>query len=408
MANFLEFNCSACGEGNLLDASEMPADGVARTCQSCGASLFVRREDTATAGSDSGELSVSTRPAGDVAEDSIGIRLRLPSGSVETVSAEAVEHGIQDGRVKPWDLVSDNGQEFHAASDHPELQQLFLRDDFTAVIQRRCVNHRQNAPAGTCRKCGRSYCKECLETLIQVQPRLCPACNGTVQDPDPRLTELPPWERWQEILRYPIENNAWKITAVLGGLVWLGGLSVFLLPLYFVALALVVYVAASSIRGENKLAIAPNIDLKKLGEQVIPVAIFTTTVTAIVVGIEFYAPPFARAMLQLPLTLVSFAYLPMALGLLLLGQGTAKAFEPKTVITAIKTLREDYLLIVLFLIAISVMVIALQTLFSLFSFIPWLGRLLGAAALAFGATAQAHALGSLLYLNRERILATVR
>ena len=57
------------------------------------------------------------------------------------------------------------------------------------------------------------------------------------------------------------------------------------------------------------------------------------------------------------------------------------------------------------LIAISVIVIALQT---LFSFIPWLGRVLGAAALAYGATAQAHALGSLLYLDRERILAAVR
>ena len=405
MANFLEFNCSACGQANLLDASEMPAEGVARTCQSCGVSVFVLREDTATAGSDSGGLSVSTLPAAGAPEDSIGIHLRLPSGSVETVSAEAFLHGIQDGRVKPWDLVSDNGQEFHPASDHPELTQLFLHDDFTCVIQRRCVNHRENAPAGTCRQCGRSYCKQCLETLIQVQPRRCPACNGAIQDPDPRLTELPPWERWREILRYPIENNAWKIAAALGALIWLGSLSIFLLPLYFVALALVVHVAASSIRGEKKLTIAPNLDLTKLGEQVIPVAIFTTVVTGIVVGIEFYAPPSTRAILQLPLTVVSFAYLPMALGLLMLGQGTAKAFQPKTVITAIKTLREDYLLIVLFLIAISVVVIALQT---LFSFIPWLGRLLGAAALAYGAIAQAHALGSLLYLNRERILATVR
>jgi len=238
-----------------------------------------------------------------------------------------------------------------------------------------------------------------------MEPRLCPACSGAVQDPDPRLTELPPWERWREILRYPIENNAWKITAALGVIVWLGGLSIFLAPLYLLALALVVHVAASSIRGQKKLAIAPDLDLKKLAEQVIPVAIFTAVVIGIVVGIEFYAPPFARAVVQLPLTVVSFAYLPMALGLLLLGQGTAKAFQPNTVISAIKTLREDYLLIVLFLIAISVVVVALQT---LFSFIPWLGRVLGAAALAYGAIAQAHALGSLLYLNRERILASVR
>jgi hypothetical protein len=240
---------------------------------------------------------------------------------------------------------------------------------------------------------------------MRAEPRQCPACSGAVLDPDPRLTELPPWERWREILRYPIDNDAWKITAALGALVWLGGLSIFLFPLLFVALALVVHVAASSIRGEKKLAIDPNLDLKKLAEQVIPVAVFTIVVAGIVVGIELYAPPFARAVLQLPLTLASFAYLPMALGLLLLGCGTAKAFEPGAVIAAIKTLREDYLLIVLFLIAISVIVIALQT---LFSFIPWLGRVLGAAALAYGAVAQAHALGSLLYLDRERILAVVR
>jgi hypothetical protein len=404
VANFLEFNCSACGQANLLDATEMPAEGVTRTCQSCGVSLFVRLEDTAAAGG-SDELSVSTLPAGDAPEGGMGIHIRLPSGTVETVSADALAHGIQEGRVKAWDLVSDNGHEFTPASEHPELQRLFLPDDFTPVIQRRCANHPQGAPAGTCRKCGRSYCQECVTGLMRAEPRQCPACSGAVLDPDPRLTELPPWERWREILRYPIDNDAWKITAALGALVWLGGLSIFLFPLLFVALALVVHVAASSIRGEKKLAIDPNLDLKKLAEQVIPVAVFTIVVAGIVVGIELYAPPFARAVLQLPLTLASFAYLPMALGLLLLGCGTAKAFEPGAVIAAIKTLREDYLLIVLFLIAISVIVIALQT---LFSFIPWLGRVLGAAALAYGAVAQAHALGSLLYLDRERILAVVR
>jgi hypothetical protein len=240
---------------------------------------------------------------------------------------------------------------------------------------------------------------------MQMRPRLCPACNGAVHDPDPRLTELPPWERWREILRYPIDNDAWKITAVLGAIAWLASLSVFLLPLNLVALALVVHVAASSCRGDKKLSIDPNLDLRRLAGQVLPIALFTAVVVGIVVGIELNAPPSARAILQLPLTLGAFAYLPMALGLLLLGQATAKAFDPSAVTAAIKTLREDYLLIVLFLVALSVAVVALQT---LFSFIPWLGRILGAAALAYGAIAQAHALGSLLYLNRERILAAVR
>lgn len=405
MANFLEFNCSACGQANLLEASEMTPEGVARTCQSCGVSLLVRGEDTAAAGSYAPELSVSRLEPQEDPHEGFGIQLRVPTGKVETVSPDAIAHGIQAGRVRPWDLVSDDGQEFHPASDHPELQQMFVASDFTPVIQRRCVNHDDEAPAGTCRKCGRSYCADCIATLIRGQPRLCPACHGTVQDPDPRLTELPPWERWRDILRYPVVNDAWKVTAALGALVWLGSLTVFLIPLYVVALALAVHVASSSIRGEKKLAIDPNLDLKKLAEQVVPVAIFTAVVVAIVVGIELYFPPTVRAVLQLPLTLASFAYLPMALGLLLLGRGTAKAFDPNTVIASIKTLREDYLLIVLFIVAISVIVVALQT---LFSFVPWLGRLLGAGALAYGATAQAHALGSLLYLNRERILAAAR
>lgn len=406
MANFLEFNCTACGEANLLEASEMPAEGLARTCQTCGVALFVRREDTAAGGSYSNELSVSPLPSGGPSEEpGFGLQLRLPSGDVETVSPEAMAQAIETGKVKPWDLVSNDGQEFHPASDDPELQHVFVRGDFTPVIQRRCANHRSETPAGTCRKCGRGYCAECVATLIQVQPRLCPACNGLVQDPDPRLTELPPWERWQEILRYPIENDAWKITAALGALVWLGSLSLVLLPLNLIALALMVHVAASSCRGEKKLAVDPKLNLKRLAGQVLPIALFTAIVVGIVVGIEVNAPPFMRAVLQLPLTLAAFAYLPMALGLLLLGQPTAKAFDPSTVTTGIKTLREDYLLIVLFLVAISVVVVALQT---LFSFIPWLGRILGAAALAYGAIAQAHALGSLLYLNRERILAAAR
>ncbi len=384
----------------------MPPEGLARTCQTCGVAIFVRHEDTAAGGSYTGDLSVSTLDAdADSDAGGFGLHLRLPTGAVQTVSPEAVAQAIEAGRVKPWDLVSDNGQEFHPASDHPELQQAFVRGDFSPVIQRRCVNHQADPPAGTCRKCGRSYCNDCVATLIQVQPRLCPACNGTIEDPDPRLTELPPWERWREILRYPVENNAWKITAVLGGLVWLGGLSVWLLPINLLALALAVHVASSSVRGEKKLAIDAQLDLKKLAGLVLPIALFTAVVVGIVVAIELYAPPSARAILQLPLTLAAFAYLPMALGLLLLGQPTANAFDPSTVTTAIKTLREDYLLIVLFLVAISVVVVALQT---LFSFIPWLGRILGAAALAYGAIAQAHALGSLLYLNRERILAAAR
>ena len=404
MSDFLEFNCSACGHGNLLESAEMPPEGMARTCQSCGASVYIRREDTADGGG-YGELTVETLPPSPDAEEGegIGLHLRLSTGTVQTLSADAVAHGIQDGRVRPWDLVSDNGVDFYQASQHEELQHYFAPGDMTPVISRTCINHREQPPAGTCRKCGRSYCADCFSTILQMQPRQCPACNGSVQDPDPRLTEKPPWERWRDVARYPIVDDAWRITAFIGGFFFVGALSLFLIPAYLVSLLLLTHVAKSSAEGVKKLTL-DNLKPEPLLKQFVPIAVFAAVMGGIALAIDLFVSPTGRAFLQLPITLIAFAYFPMAIGLLLLGKSTATAFEPKTVIQAIKTLREDYLLIALFLIAISVVVLALQI---LFSFIPYLGRLLAAAALAYGSVGQAHALGSLLYLHRERVLSSV-
>ena len=80
-----------------------------------------------------------------------------------------------------------------------------------------------------------------MSTLIQVEPKRCPACSGSVQPPDPRLRERPAWERWREVLRYPVKGGAWRITAISGLLLWFASLSVYFVPLYLMALILFVH-----------------------------------------------------------------------------------------------------------------------------------------------------------------------
>ena len=405
MTEFLEFNCSACGQANLLDRAELPAEGAARTCQSCGVSLFVRREDTAEAGSSPAGLSVSALPASASGEtERLGLHLRLATGAVERVSVEAIEHGVQAGRVLPWDLVSDDGQEFYRASDHPELQHYFVSSDFVTILRRRCVNHRSQSPAGTCQRCGRSYCAECIETLIQIKPRLCPACNGAVEAPDPRLTERPVWERIPEIARYPLDDGAWKTTLATGVAFWLAGRSIFTSPLYLLVLGLLLFVMADSAGGGKRLALGKNLDLGRLFRQTAPVGGFTLALAGLITAVQLLLSPTSRAFLWLPVTILFFAYYPMAAGLLLIERDKSKALKPRSVLKAILELKEEYLLAVLLLVGLSIAGVAAQT---LFSFIPFLGGLLGAVALAYASIAQAHTVGALVYLHRERILGAI-
>jgi hypothetical protein len=145
--------------------------------------------------------------------------VKLPTGKVERLSMEAIEQGIQMRRILPWDLLSNDGRDFAPASDSPELRRHFLPGDFTAQAQARCANHGDAMAAATCRRCGRSYCGTCAGTLLKIQPRLCPACNGACAEPDPRLRETPPWKRPKEIARFPIDGSAWICHAPVGALV---------------------------------------------------------------------------------------------------------------------------------------------------------------------------------------------
>ena len=91
----------------------------------------------------------------------------------------------------------------------------------------------------------------------------------------------------------------------------------------------------------------------------------------------------------------------MALGLVLLAGDKQKALEPRIVLRAIASLKESYFFAVVMLIAVAVVVLVLQ---ALVGFVPIVGRAAGSVALSYGVILQAHLIGWMLYMNRERIL----
>ena len=134
VTDFLQFYCSACGQANLIDRADLPEDGVDRSCQGCGASTLVRFQDTAAVGSAPDEDSETPlRPPPAPPERGIGYHVRLETGEVAQLRAEVCAQAVQDARVQPWDLVSDDGQQFLPASEHPELASLFVDSDFVAI-----------------------------------------------------------------------------------------------------------------------------------------------------------------------------------------------------------------------------------------------------------------------------------
>jgi DNA-directed RNA polymerase subunit RPC12/RpoP len=396
MSNFLEFTCTGCGRTNLVDPAEIPEKGGVRACQGCGARMFVSPAGIV-------EPVASEEPA--PRESGLGVSVRMATGKTEILSASAVEQGIQSRYILPWDLVSDDGQDFHPIMEHADFQGLFIKSDFTPTIQRRCVNHDDALPAGTCRRCGRSYCKACVDTLMKIRPRLCPACGGPVNDPDPRLAERPVWERWQELLRFPIDGAAWKVTLAAGVVFWLASRTIFASPLYLLVLPLFVFVVSISANGAKSFPARPEVDFRQLLEQVIPVAILTVVAVLPFAAAHWLLPPALTVLLYFPLALAVAVLFPMAVGIAVLSDDKQKAFDPKAIGMAIWALREGYLVLLLLLIAAGVVVLAAQV---LLSFIPLLSSPLNSIAGAYGNILQAHLLGWALWMNRERILAAIR
>jgi hypothetical protein len=405
VSDFLEFTCPACSQPQLIDASELPPEGAWQSCPSCGSSIHVTREASrgVARAAEASPVVAST----DEGKQRLGVFLRMPSGAVQHLSAEAIEQGIQMRRIMPWDLASADSREFHPLSEDPELRSLFLPGDFQAVAQQRCANHADAVAAATCRRCGRSYCAACVQTLFKISPRLCPACNGAVSDPDPRLREEPPWRRLAEVVRFPIEGDARFLTLLLGALIWIADLTPFLLPLHLVALVILIDVVLRSSKGEKRWVLSGSLSTEKLRDlfrSALPVLFLSIVLAIPFVAIPFVFGPSLGVLVQFPVTLFLFFYYPMAAVALLVADDKDRALHPRTVLNAIWKLRDEYFVYIALFIAVAVAAIAAVL---VFTFIPFLGPLLSSIALACGWILQAHLLGFFLYMNRERIRAAV-
>jgi hypothetical protein len=392
VSDFLEFDCPICHRPHLVDGSELPAEGAYRACPNCGSQLFVDRSGA----------RATTPPDEDASGTGLGLFVKLPSGTVGRVSAEAIQQGIEMQRILPWDLVSNDGIDFQPIQDDAEFRGFFLTSDFTPVAQPRCANHQDALAAATCRKCGRSYCAPCCGSLLKIHPRLCPVCGGGIAEPDTRLRETPPWQRPKEVLRFPVDRNAWIVTLLAGATIWAGGFAWFTTPLYLLTLFFLIDAMTRSSQGAKSWEIlSAEVDVKKLFQQWMPLAFLT-----VVVGIPFLAIPYIfgptfGVLVQFPFTLLLFFYFPMAAGLLFLASDKDDALKPGKVVRTIWAVRDEYFVYLALFIAVAVGIIAVSI---VTSFIPGIGRLLQSVALAYGWVLQSHLLGFFLYMNRERVL----
>ncbi len=347
-------------------------------------------------------------PSPESGEEALGVYVKMSSGAVQRLSSEAIEQGIQMRRIMPWDLASTNSRDFYPISEDPELRNLFPPGDFQAVAQSRCANHADAMAAATCRKCGRSYCAACVQSLFNITPRLCPACNGAISDPDPRLRQEPPWKNAKEFVRFPMEGDARVLTLLFGALIWVTSLSVYLIPIQLIALLFLVDIVLSSSKGSKRWTLSRSLSsehLRDLGREALPVLFLTVVLAIPLLAIPFVLGPSLGVLVQFPITLVLFFYYPMAAGALLVAEDKDRALHPRAVLHAIWMVRDEYFVYIALFIAVAIAAIAVIL---VFTFIPYLGPLLSSIALAYGWILQAHFLGFFLYMNRERIRAAIR
>lgn len=402
MSDFQDVICPSCREQHLVDLDELPVEGGYRVCPHCGTSIKVTRDANQGVAM---VTAVPLRAEPDEADaEALAVFIKMPTGNIERLSSGAIEQGIQMRRVSPWDLVSNDGRDFEPAAERPDLRRHFLPGDFVPHAQMRCANHADATAAATCRRCGRSYCGQCVGALLRIQPRLCPACNGPCAEPDARLKETPPWQRPKEVARFPIDDNAWIVTVLLGVLVWISGSSLYLFPLNLLALPILLDAVLRSSKGAKTWTILTRFsdtDWGALLREMIPTALLSVVLAVPFLLIPLALGPGLGVLAQFPMMLFLFFYYPMAVALLLIGDDKDRALRPRTVVRAIWALRDEYFVYLALFIAVAVGVVAVLT---VMSFIPLADRVLQSAALAYGWVLQAHFLGFFIYMNRERLL----
>jgi hypothetical protein len=338
-------------------------------------------------------------------------RLRTADGKEEELERDEVVQRIRSRRILPPDRIGVAGGGETAVRDLPELAPFFV--DPRPVDRSRCWNHPGALAKSACTICGRGYCEGCGASVGGRLPlRFCPACEGPVEAPDPRIGAPPFWGELGRVLLFPIERESWATTGGIAILMALGRVFFpFTTPLYLIGVAWILHVIAFSAKGKTELGVGPDVshpaDLCWRGLTAIGVLVAAFLPVAV---LDFWALGSTLAggrvswalvvALNFPLIALGWAYVPMALGMVAVWHGFGIAFRPHLVVGAIMKIPRDYLMLLAFGFALSAAILAVSV---PLGWIPVLGGIVAGFLEAWGAIAFAHALGRTLWRN-ERLL----
>jgi hypothetical protein len=194
-------------------------------------------------------------------------------------------------------------------------------------------------------------------------------------------------------------------TAGLALVLWVASSSLVLMPLGILALIFLVYVLAGSAKGRETLratlqAKPEGEDIREVIERSLVTLALIVTIAVPFIVVNTYLPLSIASALTFVLSLAAFIYHPMAIAIAVLSEKPFFAFRPPIVVNQMHALGDDYPALLIGLLILYAAVFIVQ----FFSrFIPVLGGLIAAFALAYGAILAAHVLGWTFYLNFGRL-----
>jgi hypothetical protein len=413
-----------------IPREKIPEKGAWGRCTACGHRFFIEREQAASAdeipeihqpleindppevGSPPGvDPSWSPPPAGsqelapmppdELSKEAGPLTLKDTTGTTIRLERNEIRQGILAGTILAHDLASEGNGHFEAIQRHPFYGELFQR--VSTRIKRHCWNHPDNVSEKICVRCLRCYCSECVPPPAKqgATHRKCWACDGLLEETDPGWREKPYWKRLRNVLRFPLGKLGTMITAGLAVILWLGSLGPAAVLFYVPAVAVLVYVMAISAIGHQSLSTKPaQLDARELAERSLVGVLVVSAMAAPFLLVNTYLPLGIAAILSFFLGLAVFGYHAMALGIAVLSDDTAAAFRPRFVAWRIYHMLDDYLTLLLGLLAVNGLLLFLY--WALGS-IPFVGQPLSKLFMAYGLIIQAHMVGWTFYLNVHRL-----
>jgi hypothetical protein len=419
MTDPYQITCPECGSTQTVSIEKISSEGAWGRCAVCRHRVFIDPPGTPPA-------SDSPQPSGDswtpgppepqppyAPEPEVGVEaskatsltVKTPDGRTERLTIKEVREQVRSQKLLPWDLVSEDGGRFAPIQNHPEFKDSFY-DAASSGPLKTCWNHKDKVSEKLCARCQRCYCADCVPPPRSGTSTLsCLACGGVLQDTDPGWRLKPYWKRLKEVVTFPKGQYAMAATLGLAIVLWVTSLSLVLMPFGILALIFLVYVLAGSAKGQETLK--ATLQTKPTGDDIRLVVerslvtlavVFTIAVPFVVVNA--YLPLSMASALTFVLSLAAFAYHPMAIAIAVLSEKPLFAFRPQVVMNQMQALGDDYPALLIGLLILYAAVFIVQ----IFSrFIPVLGGLIAAFAMAYGAILTAHVLGWTFYLNFGRL-----